>query len=280
MGLAKEGIGSRELVFTVKLKESKPPVGEARVDNAVTKRRRLWWKTPAGALLGALSLSACNANFGAFRGATTQGRDIFHLYQEMIYMAIGVAVVTFGALFFVLLRFRGRGDKNGIPRQRHANMKIEVIYTVVPALIVALIFFLTVKVENKVTAVSSAPNLRITVTAFQWGWRFTYPNGVSIVSQGANYPQMVLPVDETTTVKLVSQDVVHGFYIPKFDFSRYALPGFTNYFDLTPNTVGTFVGRCSQLCGLYHAEMLFSVRVVSPSQFQAWLTSQPKVGIA
>ena len=196
----------------------------------------------------------------------------------MIYIAIGVAIVTFGALFYVLLRFRGKGDR--IPRQSHSNVKIEVLYTVIPAIIVALIFVISVKVENTVTAVAAHPNLRVTVTAFQWGWRFSYPNGVSVVSQGANYPQMVLPVNETTTIKLVSQDVVHGFYIPKFDFSRYALPGFTNYFDLTPTSVGTFVGRCSQLCGLYHAEMLFSVRVVSPTQFQAWLNSQPKVATA
>ena len=252
--------------------------GAASIGTASAKSRLNRWKAPVALGLGALGLSACNPNFGAFRGATTQGQDTFHLYQTMIYIAIGVAVVTFGALFYVLLRFRGKGDR--IPRQRHSNVKIEVLYTVIPAIIVALIFVISVKVENTVTAVSAHPNLRVTVTAFQWGWRFSYPNGVSIVSQGSNYPQMVLPDNETTTIKLVSQDVVHGFYIPKFDFSRYALPGFTNYFDLTPTSEGTFIGRCAQLCGLYHAEMLFSVRVVSPTQFQAWLNSQPKVATA
>ena len=226
----------------------------------------------------ALALSACGSNFGAFRGATTQGQDIFHLYQTFMYIAIAVGAVTFGALLYAIIRFRSRDDS--VPFQRHSNIPIEVIYTVVPTLIVAFLFFVSVKVENKVTAVAHDPNLHVTVTAFQWGWRFTYPNGVSIVSQGSNYPQMVLPVNETTTVKLVSQDVVHGFYVPKFDFSRYALPGFTNYFDFTPTTVGTFIGRCAQLCGLYHSEMLFSVRVVSPAQFQTWLSSQTKVGTA
>ena len=220
----------------------------------------------------AITLSACNSNFGAFRGATTQGKDIFSLYQGFWYTAIGVASVTFGALLYVVIKFRKRDDS--IPIQRHSNVPIEVIYTVIPTLIVAVLFFFTVKVENKVTEVSSTPNLRLTVTAFQWGWRFSYPNGASIVSQGANYPQMVLPMGETVTVKLVSQDVVHGFYIPQFDFSRYALPGFTNYFDLNPTKLGTFIGRCSALCGLYHGEMLFSVRVVTPTQFQTWLSQQ------
>lgn len=222
--------------------------------------------------LGAALLSACNPDFGAYRGATTQGKDIFALYQGFWYAAIGVGGLTFGALLFAIFKFRSKDDT--IPVQRHSNVPVEVIYTVIPTLIVAALFYFTVKVENKVTAVSSTPNVRLTVTAFQWGWRFTYANGASIVSQGTSYPQMVLPQGETTTVKLISQDVVHGFYIPEFDFSRYALPGVTNYFDLSPTKTGTFIGRCSQLCGLYHAEMLFSVRVVSPTQFRAWLAQQ------
>ncbi|MDA8118348.1 MAG: cytochrome c oxidase subunit II [Actinomycetota bacterium] len=234
------------------------------------------WRTPLALGGSALALSACNVtDFGMHTGATTQGHDIFSLYQTFIYMVIVVAIVTFGGLLYVLVRFgRKNGDK--VPRQRHSNVKIEIVYTVIPAIIVAAIFFMSVGTENKVDAVSPNPSLNLTVTAFQWGWRFTYPNGVSIVSQGQNYPQMVLPEGETTKVKLVSKDVVHGFYVAAFDFSRYALPGVTNYFDLTPNKLGTFVGRCSQLCGLYHAEMLFSVRVVTPAQFTAWLNSQGK----
>ena len=237
---------------------------------------RAGWRTPVALGGVALALSACNVtNFGMHSGATSQGSDIFHLYQTFIYMAMGVAIVTFGALVYVLVRF-GRRKDNGVPRQRHSNVKIEIIYTVVPAIIVAVIFFMTVGTENKVDAVSTKPALNLTVTGFQWGWRFTYPNGVSVVTEGTSYPQMVLPEGEVTKVKLVSTDVVHGFYVAAFNFSRYALPGVTNYFDLTPNKLGTFVGRCSQLCGLYHAEMLFSVRVVTPAQFSAWLSSQGK----
>ncbi|CAG4918418.1 unnamed protein product, partial [Acidithrix sp. C25] len=222
--------------------------------------------------LGGLILSACGPTFGAFRGATTQGQSMFHLYQGFFYTAIAVGAITFSGLLYVVLRFRRRTDT--IPHQRHSNVPIEVIYTVIPTLIVIALFVFTVRSENKITAVSSTPNVSVKVTAFQWGWRFTYANGVSIVSQGANYPQLVLPETETTKITLVSQDVVHGFYIPAFNFSRYALPGVTNYFDFNPTTTGTFVGRCSQLCGLYHGEMLFSVRVVTPAQFQSWLTQQ------
>ena len=102
-------------------------------------------------LIGALALSSCNPTFGAYRGATTQGKDIFSLYQGFWYTAIGVAIVTFGALLFVVIKFRRKND--AIPVQRHSNVPIEVIYTVIPAVIVAVLFFFTVKVENRVTAV-------------------------------------------------------------------------------------------------------------------------------
>jgi cytochrome c oxidase subunit 2 len=83
----------------------------------------------------------------------------------------------------------------------------------------------------------------------------------------------MLPEGETVRIVLTSDDVVHGFYIPEFNFSRYALPGVTNEFDFTPTTDGIYTGQCSQYCGLYHSEMLFSVQVVSPAKFQQWLST-------
>ena len=81
----------------------------------------------------------------------------------------------------------------------------------------------------------------------------------------SQYPQFELPLHQTTHIVLVSNDVVHTFYIPAFNFGRYALPGVTNNFDFTPVRLGVFPGHCAQYCGLYHSEMLFSVRVVQPA---------------
>ena len=226
-----------------------------------------------GLALGALFLTGCNLPaFGAFRGATTQGQNEFHLWQGFILTAIVVGAVTWGALVYALFRFRRRGDQ--IPTQTHSNLKWELIYTIIPILIVIGLFAATYVSENEITAVSSHPSLRVTVVGFQWGWKFEYPGGVDVIPHGAIYPTLELPEGETTTIKLVSNDVVHGFYIPAFNFSRYALPGVTNYFDFTPTRTGSYVGRCSQLCGLYHAEMLFHVRVVRSAEFNNWLTSQ------
>ena len=227
----------------------------------------------AGLAISSIALAGCSPAFGAYRGVTTQGRSTFHLFQGFAIASIFVGGITFLLLFFVLLRFRKKSD--AIPLQRHSNVKIEVLYTVIPILIVVGLFFFTVKVENKVDAISPTPNVKVTVTAFQWGWKFYYPaTNTTVIGSGNHYPQLVLPEGETTAVTLVSQDVVHGFYIPAFNFSRYALPGVVNHFDFNPTTAGTYIGRCSQLCGLYHSEMLFSVKVLSAQQFQSWTTSQ------
>jgi cytochrome c oxidase subunit 2 len=89
---------------------------------------------------------------------------------------------------------------------------------------------------------------------------------------------MVLPVGETVQILLVSNDVIHGFYVHDFNFSRYALPGVRNYFDLDVLRAGTYNGQCTQICGLYHSEMLFTVKAVSPSDFKQWIHQEVAAG--
>ena len=122
----------------------------------------------------------------------------------------------------------------------------------------------------------------MTVTAFQWGWRFSYdlPGGqtVQVLSDPNSFGTFELPLNQTTRVNLVTADVIHEFYVPQFNFERYAQSGVTNVFDLTPTKTGTFIGRCAQLCGLHHDLMVFYVKVVQPAAFQSWL--QQKEGSA
>lgn len=250
---------------------------ERTISGVKVKRSRfnLRVKHLVGMGMAALTLSACNLpSFGGFTGATTQGQNEHHLWQGFMVTAVFVGAITWGVLFYAVFKFRRRGDS--IPKQTHSNVKWELIYTIIPVLIVIGLFAATYVSEDQIDAVSSHPALRVTVVGFQWGWKFEYPGGVTIVPKGSKYPVLELPKGETTTIKLVSNDVVHGFYIPAFNFSRYALPGVTNYFDFTPTTNGYFQGRCSQLCGLYHAEMLFNVRVVGASTFNSWLSAQQK----
>jgi cytochrome c oxidase subunit 2 len=253
-------------------------------------RRR--WLT--GLVIAApLALAGCNfyPSYGASRGVTEQAQDTFKLWSGMMTTGIIVFVIVMALILWAIIRYRKRSDE--MPVQFHENVPIEIIYTAVPIIMVLVLFWFTVLTENKVdatqpvaatTTASGAPVVDITVTAFQWGWRFDYP-GLNIGVAGEltagpdnHGPQMVVPVGETVQITLVSDDVIHGFYLRDFNFSRYAQPGVTNIFDLNLVKTGTFNGQCTQFCGLYHSEMLFTVKSVSPSQFETWASSEVHAG--
>ena len=254
-------------------------------------------KLAVAAGVGALVLAAGGCNlptFGAFRGATTQAQSEFKLWSWMMIAGLSVLALVTVLIIWGSLAYRRR-DAEHFPRQFHSNLPVEVLYTVLPILIVAVIFAYTVATENKIDALTPHPAVTIQVTGFQWGWKFQYvdpaghniamvetaarPTALAQNPTSSQYPQFELPVGETTRIVLQSTDVVHTFYIPEFNFGRYALPGVVNHFDFTPVTLGTFDGRCATYCGLYHSEMLFSVKVVTPGAFATWLSqhgdSQP-----
>ena len=246
-------------------------------------------------LAGGFVLTACGGlpTFEASPPADAQAKHTFSLWQGAVITALAVGAVVMALIVWNIVRYRHRSGDPELPDQRHGNGPLEVVYTAVPIVIVAVLFFFTVGTDNSVDAVSRGPAARVKVTAYQWGWQFHYqgtPVTVGTIGAGwlntspalptsPRYPQLVLPEGEATQISLVSLDVVHGFYVHAFLFSRYAQPGVTNVFDLTPTKLGVFQGRCSQLCGLYHAEMLFSVKVVTPAQFRSWLAAQTHAAV-
>ena len=261
--------------------------------SAPTRRRR-GKRLATGLAIGApLLLGGCNfyPTYGASRGATTQGQDTFKLYSGMMTTGIIIGGFVGILILFTILRYRRRSD--AMPRQFHESIPVEILYTGIPVLVVAFLFLFTVLTENNVDATvpinarittTGAPVLQVKITAFQWGWRFDYPNNNVSVSgdvtngPGGLGPQMVLPVGETVQILLVSNDVIHGFYVRDFNFSRYALPGVENRFDLDIVHTGLFTGQCTQICGLYHSEMLFTVKGVTPSQFRTWTAGEVAAG--
>ena len=236
---------------------------------------------PLALVSAALLLGGCQVpTFGAFRGATVQGKDEFKLWVGMFIAGLVVAIFVWGLIFWSDGQVPAPQRRPRCPASVPLEHALEITYTVIPLVMVLVIFYFTVITENEVDAVSQHPNEVINVQAYRWGWRFTYensagkPQGVIIetaaepqlLAQPATsnqYPQLVLPDNATVRIVLSSLDVIHGFYVPAFNFSRYAQPGVTNTFDLTTSTNGVFPGQCTQYCGLYHSEMLFSVKVES-----------------
>lgn len=236
-------------------------------------RRRPRWLVALVVTAGGLLLAGCNLpTFGAHKAISTQGQDSMKLWQGFFITGAVVFAIVFFLIIWSVFRYRHKSDE--IPKQTQYHTLFEIIYTVVPIITVLVMFVFIFVTENEVDALN-AQSVTVNVTAFQWGWQFQYPGyDVRVLGVELQDPTMVIPAHETTKIVLRSADVVHGFYVPEFNFSRYALPGVTNQFDLSPVTTGTFRGQCTNLCGLYHSLMIFQVKVVTPSKFQAWIHQQ------
>lgn len=223
--------------------------------------------------LAVVVLSGCGFEFGGGRGATRQGRDIFGLWQGSVIVAIFVGGLVWGLILFAILRYRRRNDE--LPTQTQYIVKLEIFYTVIPVIIVAVLFGFSYRTQNEVDALSRNPDVTIDVRGFQWQWQFHYrDDDVTVTGVPGKDPTMVVPVDRTTRLVLTSHDVIHSFYVPGFLFKRDVIPGVTNKVDVTPHDRGTYQGRCAEFCGLDHARMTFDVRVVSAAQYDAWIAEQ------
>jgi cytochrome c oxidase subunit II len=178
-----------------------------------------------------------------------------------------------------VIRYRRRGDE--LPTQTHGNNRLELTWTVIPTVIVLVLFVLTLQAQDKVLDQSGEADVNVTVTAFQWSYRFTYEGtGAEVVGSPEHIPEMVVPVGQTIRVKLISADVVHTFYVPQTLFKRQAIPGTDNFFDLTFEKEGLYHGQCTQFCGLQHPDMTYRVRVVNQGQYQSWLADATRRGAA
>lgn len=229
------------------------------------------------AALALLLVAGCGEDapsWGAPDPASAEGEQIRDLWQGFFLTAAAVGVLVWGLLVYVLIRYRRRNDD--VPRQNPYNVPVEVLYTVVPIVAVAVLFGVSTAVEQDIGDVTDDPAVAVEVVGFQWQWRFTYPDeGVTLVGTPEDGPpELVLPVGETVRFDLVAEDVAHSFWVPDFLEKRDLIPGVDNELDITPTRTGTFVGRCAEFCGLDHWRMGFSVRVVEPDEYDAWLEEQ------
>jgi cytochrome c oxidase subunit 2 len=213
------------------------------------------------------------------QSVTEQGRAIYSLYNLFMYIAAVVFVVVSGLVIWSVIRYRRRDDE--LPAQTHGNNKLELTWTVIPTVIVLFLFVVTIQAQDKVLDSSGDADVNLTVTAFQWSYRFTYEGtGAEVLGSPGTIPEMVVPVGQRVRVKLLSADVVHTFYVPQTLFKRQAIPGTVNQFDLTFDKVGLYHGQCTQFCGLQHTDMTYRVRVVTQGEYQTWLAAAARRGQA
>ena len=198
------------------------------------------------------------------------------LWQGAWIAAGVVGVFTAVLILYPAFRHRRKGDE--VPKQTQYNIPVEVAYTVIPFIIVAVLFYFTAVKESSITKVSVDEKVShiIDVNAIQWSWQFTYkdnPAAGTITGTPAKPPTLVLPQGERVRFNITSTDVVHGFWIPAFMIQMQNLPGVTNHLEFTANKLGNYPGRCNILCGRDHSQMLFRVKVVSASDYQKYISN-------
>ena len=215
-------------------------------------------------------------SFGFPDPVTDRADSIFQLWLGSTAAALVVgAAVTF-LIMFAVFRYRKTSDE--MPRQVRYNLPVEVLYTVVPFVIIAVLFYYTVVSQNKVndltTEAEGGPDVNVTVVGFQWNWQFQYADeGVQVTGSPdqSALPQLVLPVGQTVRIVEESPDVLHSFYVPAFLFKRDVVPGRQNTFEFTVNKEGEYIGRCAEFCGERHYAMNFSVKAVSPEEYERYI---------
>jgi cytochrome c oxidase subunit 2 len=209
------------------------------------------------------------------RPVTVESDQVHRLYDIFLIAAAIVFVVVAGLIGWSIVRYRSRGSTD-LPVQTRTNLTLELIWWALPTALVIGLFIVSAQVLGQVDRTAD-PTVNVRVESFQWQWRFTYAKqNIVITGAPGTPPELVLPIGERIGLELVTDDVIHAFFVPRFLVKRDLVPGITNHLNLTINAEGTYSGQCAEFCGLLHDRMLFTVRAVSQAEFNAWLAAQPK----
>jgi cytochrome c oxidase subunit 2 len=242
------------------------------------------------------------AFFAPESGGSPNANDIDTLYKITLVIALIIFFAVEGGLGYALIKFRKR--KGAVAAQIHGNTRLEIGWTAAAAIILVGLAVLTF---SKLSAIQNPPNsgangaslsdlgeqnnllyastnrrlppngkaLDITVIGRQYIWQFVYPGGESDgLGAPYSYEEMVVPTNTTVSLDLVSEDVVHSWWIPELGGKFQVVPGYHNYTWFKISKPGIYRGQCAFLCGRGHARMIATVKAVPPAQFEAWLAHQ------
>jgi cytochrome c oxidase subunit 2 len=192
-------------------------------------------------------------------------QEVAFLYPWVYFFSALVFVVVAGALAYVTWKFRARPGQEGEPPQVHGNDRLEVIWTLIPLLIILVLFGLTAKALIQVNRPIPGA-MKVEVTGYQFWWDFHYP---ALGLRNSN--ELILPAGVPVELEITSKDVIHSFWVPGLSGKRDAIPGQKTLIHFTPKEVGNYYGFCAELCGPSHSRMLFRVLVVPKEEFDRFV---------
>ena len=228
-------------------------------------------------------LTGCSVDelrgFGFEEGVTSVNVTSMGLWQGAWVAAGVVGLITLVLILWPIVFHRKKNEE--FPKQTQYNVPVEVAYTVIPFIIVAVLFAYTARAQNEIKEVTPVTNQSvkvhdITVNAIQWSWQFSYKEAgpdATVTGTPAQPPTLYMPLGEKVRFKITASDVVHGFWVPAFMIQIQNIPGVENQIEFTAQKLGTYPGRCNILCGRQHSQMLFDVKVVTPAEYQSYIES-------
>jgi cytochrome c oxidase subunit II len=257
--------------------------GPRQEDETSTSRSRRHWSrlVPLLALAGVVLLSGCGAEvvqpYSHIYPQTDKTEDIQTLYKIIFWAALIVFIGVQTAILYTALRFRRRGEER--PEQVHGSRKLEIAWTIIPAVILLVLFIPNAQVIFKHAAAEQGPDkFDVDVIGKQWWWEFRYrdipadpnnPDAGPLVT--AN--EALLPVGADVVFHVTSNNVIHSFWVPQLSGKVDVIPGHDNPMQFVARTPGDYFGECAEFCGSAHAWMRFKVKVVPEENFDAWVTA-------
>lgn len=261
----------------------------------VRSNRRLRWAVIPIGIVAAMVLAGCTQAElqGYLPGdpeTTNHTSRIIGLWVTSWIVLLGVGLITWGLVIWAAVVYRRRKGQTGLPVQLRYNMPIEIFFTVVPLILVLGFFAFTARDQAIIEEPTENPDVTIEVIGKRWSWDFNYVNedvyfaGVQAdfnadgTVDTSNLPVLYLPVDRTVEIKIEARDVIHSFWVVDFLYKKDMIPGKSNYMYFTPTKIGTYQGKCAELCGEYHSLMLFTVEVVSQEDYDAYTDALREAG--
>ena len=250
-------------------------------------RRKRLVLLATGLLTLAILVAGCGPSNGqnSLKPTGEEAQKIDDLYLFVVVIATVIGLFVFAGVVYAAIRFRARPGREVRPKQTHGNTAREVGWTLLPAVILAVIAVPTISLVFQLNEAPEKGALEVTAVGKQWWWQFEYPaerGGTKVVT--AN--EMHVPVGREVSMTLRACDpslgtpptggcnVIHSFWVPELNGKRDVVPGRENHLTFTPKEEGTFLGQCAEYCGLSHANMRFRVIVQSEREFESWLAGQ------
>jgi len=262
----------------------------------VRSNRRLRWAAIPVAVAITIGLAGCSPEqlrgyLPGEPGVTNHTDSIVGLWTTSWIVLLAVGILTWGLILWAAIVYRRRKGQTGLPVQMRYNLPIEIFYTIVPLILVLGFFAFTARDQAAIEAPIAEPDVSIEVIGKRWAWDFNYVDedvyytGIQAQEREADneldvdaLPTLYLPVDKSVEIKIESRDVAHSFWVIDFLYKKDMLPGRSNYMYFVPQEIGTYAGKCAELCGEYHSLMLFQVKVVSQADYDAYIDSQRAAG--